>query len=730
MTTRPSSLQALFAEMKRRRVFKVMAVYGAVAFVILQIADIAFEPLGLPAWTLTFVLVLAMIGLPLAIVLAWAFESTPGGVRRTAPAPEEVIRQIVAEPRSRRWPAGLLALASMVLLFGTGWYMGGGGRGDGGRSANLLGVSEAQASDLRTLAALPFENVNQTDENRLIAFGIHDDLLTQLSRIGALRVTSRTSVRDLGDSELSLRDIADLLGVQYILEGSVRSAGNQVRVNVTLVDVASEETMWGAQYDEEVTPENLLEIQGKISRQVIEELEARLTPAEDAALASMRPATSSVAQQWYYRAMEVYTASPEGARQARDAMRRAVEADSGYVAAWSQLATFESRLAWIGEDRLSEARTAMERTESLAPGSVEAHLARGYFEYYARRSFDAALSAFRAAERLAPSDADVKVAVGLILRRQGDWVASTEAMKDGVRLDPRNIEPLQFLAENLAFIGAHGAADAVIERALSIDPTDPEIRSNKIVNLIHLDRDAGRARRLADELALDPDVLEEGGPVVMLAQLAGDYETTLMVLDRWKRPEADLVQMALSLGRARTLLLMGDSASAGVGRHRTGADRRAFPRWPAENRVPWPRPRDRRPARRGHAAPLGSGAPDPYLGGPRRPDHPGPRDRGRLRASGRDRPGPRPSRGIDRSSGRQSFRIAAAARSGPGALPRRPTVRGSGEAPRPFRGRGRRVGRSERALAALSAAKAARPTPGQATRAASPSAARIAQASA
>jgi TolB-like protein/Tfp pilus assembly protein PilF len=562
MTTRPSSLQALFAEMKRRRVFKVMAVYGAVAFVLLQIADIAFEPLGLPAWTLTFVLVLAMIGLPLAIVLAWAFESTPDGVRRTAPAPEEEIRQMVAEPRSRRWPAGLLALGSMVLLFGTGWYMGGGGRGDGGRSANLLGVSEAQASDLRTLAALPFENVNQTDENRLIAFGIHDDLLTQLSRIGALRVTSRTSVRDLGDSELSLRDIADLLGVQYILEGSVRSAGNQVRVNVTLVDVASEETMWGAQYDEEVTPENLLEIQGRISRQVIEELEARLTPEEDAALASMRPAASSVAQQWYYRAMEAYTASPEGARRARDAMLRAVEADSGYVAAWSQLAKFESRLAWIGEDRLEESRTAMEHAESLAPGSVEAYLARGYFEYYGRRNFDAALSAFRAAERLAPSDADAKVAVGLILRRQGQWEASTEAMKVGVQLDPRNIDPVQFLAENLAFVGAYEAADAVIERALTVDPADPEIRAYKIRNLIHLDRDAGRARRLADELALDPDELEEAGVLAGLAALAGDYERSLTSLDRWQRPEADLVQVGRSLHRARMFLFMEDPASA------------------------------------------------------------------------------------------------------------------------------------------------------------------------
>ncbi|HSM07954.1 MAG TPA: hypothetical protein VLA33_02925, partial [Gemmatimonadota bacterium] len=397
MPTNPSSLQALFAELKRRRVFKVMAVYGAVAFVLLQIADIAFEPLGLPEWTMTLVLFLAMLGFPLAIVLAWAFESTPDGVRRTAPAPEEEIRQMVAEPRSRRWPAGMLALASMILLFGTGWYMGGGGQGDE-RALNL--VSTAQASDLRAIAALPFDDVNGTDENRLIAVGIHDDLLTRLSRIGDLRVTSRTSVRDYEGTDATLRDIADQLGVEYILEGSVRSSGNQVRVNVSLIDLsggaADEQLLWSDQYDHEVTPETLFDIQTEIAEAVVGALEAQLTPEEAEVLDAMRPAGNSVAQQWYYRGIEAWTEGNESIVEARDAMLRAVELDSTYAAAWSQLAKFESRLAWLGEDRSAQAEAAMANTERLAPGSVEAHLARGFFEYYGRQNFDAALSAFRA----------------------------------------------------------------------------------------------------------------------------------------------------------------------------------------------------------------------------------------------------------------------------------------------------------------------------------------------
>ena len=560
MTSRPSSLQALFAEMKRRRVFKVMVVYGAVAFVILQIADIAFEPLGLPAWAMTLVLVLAMIGFPLAIVLAWAFESTPEGMRRTAPAGDEELREIVSQPRSRRWASGLLALASVVLLFGTGWYMGGGGRRDDERAPNRL-VSDAHAADLRAIAALPLEDVNGTDENRLIALGIHGDLLTRLSRIGSLRVTSRTSVREYEDSELSLREIADELGVEYILEGSVQSSGNQVRVIVSLVDAdADEKLLWSEQYDHAVTPDNLFDIQAEIAQAVVRELEARLTPEEEAVLASLRPAANAVAQQWYYRGLDAWMSGNDAAPAARDAFRRAVDLDSGYNAAWSALAKLESRLVWLGEDRRGEARAAMERTEALAPRSVEAFLARGYFEYYGRQNYPAALSAFRAAERLAPSDAEVAVALGLILRREGDWDASTKALRRALALDPRNTESLYTLGENFRFLGAYQAADEVLDRALMIDPQNSMSRAYKVSNLVDLERDVGPARRLADELALDPGEFNELQALSELAILAGAYDEALAHYAAFE-PEGVLAEMERQFGKARTHGLMADEPS-------------------------------------------------------------------------------------------------------------------------------------------------------------------------
>ncbi|MGD8496210.1 MAG: hypothetical protein PVF05_08445 [Gemmatimonadales bacterium] len=522
MSGSPSSLQALFAELKRRRVFRVMAVYGAVAFGVLQVADLAFPRLGMPEWTVTLVLMLALLGFPVAVVLAWAFDATPDGVKRTAPARPEEIEEIVAAPRSHRWPAGLLALASMILLFGTGWYMGGGGRG-GAESPNLL-VGEARASEFETLAALPFRNVNGSEDNGIIAVGLHEDLLSQLTLIGSLRVTSRTSVQEYADTDESLGDIAKELGVQYLLEGSVQSSGSRIRVTVRLVDAASDRTLWTQQFNEEVTPDNLLDIQTEISRTVVEQLQAQLTPEEDAALAAMQAPGSSVAQQWYYRGLATGSADYADAVEARDAFAQAVQLDPTYTAAWSQLARLESWLVFVGlQSDDSPARAAMERTEELAPSSVAAHLARGYYEYYARQNFEAALSAFEAAERLAPSDADAVWAVGLILRRQDKWEASTERLKRSVMLDPRNLDRLQSLWENLADQGAYAEADAVIERSLAVDPTSPVARAAKVSNLIDMDGDAHRASGLAAELRLDARNYTEASALFQIAAAEDDW---------------------------------------------------------------------------------------------------------------------------------------------------------------------------------------------------------------
>ena len=234
-----------------------------------------------------------------------------------------------------------------------------------------------------------------------------------MSRIAALRVTSPTSVREYEDTEKTPQEIAGELGVEYIMEGSVQSSGSQVRVTVTLVDPSTNEQLWNDQYDREVTPDNLFQIQSDVARSVVSALEAELTPQDVETLDAMKPASSLAAQSWYHRGVEVYNSGGVAViPDAADALNRAVELDPEYAAAWSYLTRVQSRLVFIGGGGQESARRAMERTLELSPGTVEAHMAVGFFEYYGQLDFDAALAAFREAERLAPSDSDVH------LRRQ------------------------------------------------------------------------------------------------------------------------------------------------------------------------------------------------------------------------------------------------------------------------------------------------------------------------
>jgi len=337
-----------------------------------------------------------------------------------------------------------------------------------------------------------------------------------------------------------------------------------VRVTVTLVDPNTNEQIWNHQYDNEVTTDNLFQIQSEIARAVVAALEAELTPQDMETLDAMKPASSLAAQSWYHRGVEAYSASSTGMPDAVAAMNRAVELDPEYVAAWAYLTQVQSRLAFIGEDGPEPAQRAMERTLELAPGSLEAHMATGFFAYYGQRDFDAALVAFREAERLAPSNSEVLWAVGLILRRQGDWDGSSEMMKRAVQLDPRNAEVLETIAENLQDMGAYREADAVLERELAIEPANARARRQKVLSLVILDGNTDRARRLAGELGLDATDPDEGGALAGLAFLDRDYLRVVELSRQVDTRGLVFLERPNQAMRASALYQMGDPSAAAV----------------------------------------------------------------------------------------------------------------------------------------------------------------------
>ena len=486
-----SGYQRLFAELKRRKVFRVAAVYGAVAFVVLQVADILVPALNLPETFTTGVALLSMLGFPIALVLAWAFESTPAGIQRTDVAKTGELEAILAQSPASRWPSGLLALAGVLALVVGGWLaLSSRGGGDGppadaataaAQSGSGPGGAGAEESPARTaVAVLPFQSLTEDEESREFALGIHDDLLTQLTRIDDLRVTSRTSVMTYADSDKPAGEIARELGVGSLVEGGVRSSGGRVRVNVQLIDAATDEHLWAETYDRELTAENVFAIQGEIARAVTEALEAELSPQEVAALAAL-PTSSTEAWAAYHRARRLWGTAGGAAndRLIVAEYQRAVDLDPGFVPAWAGLVGAQSWLIRTGfETDTMPARHSLDRLRELAPEAPETMLAESYYRYYARADFDRALAPAQEYRRLRPGDAEGWQTEGWVLRRIGRWDESTEVQQTGAGIDPLNAVVSWNLAFNFRRTRKYEEASRRFQNAAGLAPENAQLRMN------------------------------------------------------------------------------------------------------------------------------------------------------------------------------------------------------------------------------------------------------------
>ena len=508
-----SGYQRFFAELKRRKVFRVAAVYGAVAFVVLQVADILVPALHLPETFTTGVALLSMLGFPIAVVLAWAFESTPAGIQRTDVAKTGEIEAIIAQPAASRWPSGLLALVGVVALVVGGWLaLSSRGGGDGptadaataaAQSGSGPGGAVSDGFPARTaVAVLPFQSLTEDEESREFALGIHDDLLTQLTRIDDLRVTSRTSVMTYENSDKPARDIARELGVGSLVEGGVRSSGGRVRVNVQLIDAATDEHLWAETYDRELTAENVFAMQGEIARSVTEALEAELSPQEAAALTEL-PTTSTEAWAAYHRARRLWGRSAEGTYDTLIAAeyRRAVELDPNFVAAWAGLVRAQAWLIRTGEETDTvPAWTSLDSLRRLAPDAPEVSLAEAYYRYYAHADFDGALPSTQDYRRLVPGDAEGWQVEGWLLRRVGRWEESTASQRQAAQLDPLSPIVVWNLAVNHRRQRRYGESRSLFETATAAAPENQQIKLHWLLAELFGRGDLDAARRIATDM--------------------------------------------------------------------------------------------------------------------------------------------------------------------------------------------------------------------------------------
>jgi TolB-like protein/Tfp pilus assembly protein PilF len=443
-------MTGFFEEVKRRKVYRVAAAYIIAAGGIIQLASATFPAWELPNWSLRLVILLLLVGFPIALIFAWAFDITAQGIRAT---PE------TTAPRTRRRRNIIMLIATGVIISAaTGFF--------------LLPRVAAHKVD-KSIAVLPFENLSDEKENAYFADGVQDDVLTNLSKISDLRVISRTSVMQYRGRPTNVREIGKALGVSNILEGSVRRSGNRVRVNVQLIDANTDEHVWANDYDRDVT--DVFAIQSDLAREIANALQAKLSPAEKSQM-TRKPTENGEAYLAFVQAHDLSCAyeDPAKLKQSEQLYQRAIDLDPKFalaLARYSQLESWMSR----GHERTSEhrekARSLAEQALQLQPDLPEAHLALGFSYYYGDNNYDAALREFEIAQRGLPNDSEVYLAIGAIQRRQGKWAESTANLEKAASLNPKDTWPLHNLALNYQMLRNFDAANKTLDRALQINPT-------------------------------------------------------------------------------------------------------------------------------------------------------------------------------------------------------------------------------------------------------------------
>jgi TolB-like protein len=451
------SYQEFFAELKRRKVFKVAAVYGVVAFGLIQVADPLTGALLLPDTFLTYVVAVLLLGFPLALVLAWAFEVNPDGVQRTGAAAPGEIEAIVSAPASQRWPAGVMALVGAAALLAGGWWVGQRTSSDSADTPALASASEGArlayldlADDPRpSIAVLPFADMSSSQDQEYFGDGMAEEILNTLVGIKDLRVAGRTSAFAYKGENKDLREIGAELGVAYLVEGSVRKEGDQLRITAQLIDASDGSHLWSDRYDRPLT--NVFQIQSEIAEAIAGALTVPL--GLDGASGLVTPTGDLEAYDLYLAGRARLRERDEGVFEAVDLFKAAVALDSTWAPAWAGLADAISLQVWYEglldeplpfEETLAEAEQAALRALELNSRNSTALIALGSIHRDSRR-WDEAEDLFQQALDLDPDNAEAHQQYGEWLHKTGRVAAAVRSMDRASALDPAPVRVWQLI---------------------------------------------------------------------------------------------------------------------------------------------------------------------------------------------------------------------------------------------------------------------------------------------
>ncbi len=488
------------SELRRRNVYKVAVAYAVVSWLLIQIATQVFPFFEIPNWAVRLVVLLLILGFPVALILSWAFEITPEGIKRESEiGPDKSIthhtgRKIVALTIVLGVAAaGLLAFQLLR-----------------SKSPSAAGVLPSTASSApvdipaKSIAVLPFDNLSDDKSNAYFAEGIQDEILTRLSKIAALKVISRSSTQKYKSSPDNLREVGKQLGVAHLLEGSVQRIANAVHINVQLIRAATDEHLWAESYNRKL--DDVFGVEGEVASTIADQLNAKLSGTEQKAVTE-KPTQNTAAYDAYLRglAIEHTQYGYEAYQQAARDYVEAVQLDPNFAFAWARLAVLRSFLFFNAVDQNTNTagavKEAADRAMALAPEAGESWIAQGAYRYRVLRDFAGAVTAYKQAQIRLPNNSYLLQNLAFVQRRLGLWQEAGETFKKALELDPRDFQLLGSIGgEFYNYLRRFGEARAAMDRALEISPDSASVRASKAVTF----QNEGRLDEAAKELARIP----------------------------------------------------------------------------------------------------------------------------------------------------------------------------------------------------------------------------------
>jgi TolB-like protein len=495
-----------FAELKRRNVYKVAVAYAVVSWLLIQVATQVFPFFEIPNWAVRLVVLLLILGFPVALILSWAFEITPEGIKRESEiGPNESITR-----HTGRKIVGITIVLAVIAAGLLAFQLLRSKSADKGVVSPPTALSPPTEIPAKSIAVLPFDNLSDDKSNAYFAEGIQDEILTRLSKIAALKVISRSSTQKYKSAPDNLRDVGKQLGVAHILEGSVQKIANAVHVNVQLIRAATDEHLWAESYNRKL--DDVFGVEGEVASAIADQLNTKLSGTEQKAVTN-KPTQNAAAYDAYLRALAIEHNSYnyEAYSQAEHVYAYAVQLDPNFALAWARLSIIRSFLYFNAIDPATNSAAAVkdaaDHVMALAPEIGESWIAQGSYRYRVLRDFQGAVAAYQEAQKRLPNSSLVYEYLGFVQRRLGRWDEAETNYKKALELDPRDIQLLNSMGnEFYLYLRRFDDALAIIDRAIQLAPDDEVGHAGKAGLL----QSAGRLEEASRELArVAPDLTDD-----------------------------------------------------------------------------------------------------------------------------------------------------------------------------------------------------------------------------